>query len=248
MARPLNVDRAFAENATEKEKEKTMSNTLSDTVAAAVAGTITPEFIQTVVTEKAKSLVEDCVKSALGRYSDTGKQIEEAVTEALRVDKLDLPTYGDTVSAMLKAQIEARVTPLLAGQLAADMDELLSLAPKTIKLSEIANQMREPHESDGKYGEVITVHVAHKHGRSAQWVYLDEENHYERRQEYDCEIGLLISEDGAISAARIGGRDTKQTTWIGRSYGLTQLVRSMVACGTKIEIDEDDVITSVGDY
>jgi hypothetical protein len=37
-------------------------------------------------------------------------------------------------------------------------------------------------------------------------------------------------------------------SWIGRAHGLEQKLRAYVACGTKIVVDEDCVVTSVGDY
>ncbi|WP_164521359.1 hypothetical protein [Sphingomonas sp. ABOLF] len=206
---------------------------------------MTPEFIEKEVNSRVEKLIIESVDRALRSYSDTGKMIEKAVEEALKVERLDLPSYGAIVTQMLRAQIEARVAPLVAGQLAADMDELLGLAPKEVKLSEIADQMREEHEGKG-YGPVITVIVEHKDYGST-WLYLDEEAHHERRDKYLCKHSVLISKDGKISSARTSDRDVGKG-WIGRAHGLEQKLRAYVACGTTIILDEDAVITSVGDY
>ncbi len=219
------------------------SNLISDAVAAKM----TPEFIEKEVATRVDKLIVESVDRALRSYSDTGKLIEKAVEDALRVDRLDLPSYGSTVLQILKAQIEATVAPLVAGRLSADMQELLSLAPKSIKLSEIADEMRKEHEGGDSYGDVITVEVKHNEYGST-WIYLDEETHHERRAEMETSHRLLIGKDGIISGGWLDKRPLKDTSHIGRSYGLSQRLRAYVACGTQIIIDEDAVCTSVGDY
>ena len=218
---------------------------LGSLVSRAVAERMTPEFVEQEVIARVDKLVVQSIERALASYSDTGKQIENAVQEALKVDKLDLPRYGSTVCAILKAQIEANVSAVVSGQLAKDMDELLSLAAKEVRLSELADLMRERHD-DG-YGEVITVIVADNRYGST-WVYLDEDNHYSERDKYQCACSILVSEDGTIASARLSGKDIHSQQVIGRSYGLEQRIRSMVACGSKLILDEDAVVTSIGDY
>jgi hypothetical protein len=219
---------------------------LSTLISAAVAAKMTPDFIEKEVATRVEKLIVESVDRALRSYSDTGKLIEKAVEDALRVDRLDLPSYGAIVTQMLKTQIEARVAPLVAGRLADDMDELLKLAPKEVKLSEIADMMRESHQEG--YGPVITVIVEHNEYGST-WLYLDEEEHRERREKHRCKHSILVSKDGTISSAHTGGRDGREG-WIGSAYGhgLEQKLRAYVACGTKIILDEDAVVTSVGDY
>jgi hypothetical protein len=217
---------------------------LSTLISDAVATKMTPEFIEKEVATRVDKLIVESVDRALRSYSDTGKLIEKAVEDALKIERLDLPSYGSIVTQMLKAQLEATVAPLVAGRLAADMEELLKLAPKEVKLSEIAGFMRESHDGDS-YGDVITVIVERSEYRST-WIYLDEEAHYERRDKYKCRHSILLSEDGTISSARTSERDVGKS-WIGRAHGLEQKLRAYVACGTKIVIDEDHVVTSVGD-
>lgn len=220
---------------------------LGNVISRLVAERMTPEYVEKEVKARVDKLIEGAVDSALRTYSETGKAIEKAVEDALKVQKLDLPAYGDAVCAILKAQIELRVSDLVSGRLAEDMEELLSLAPKEIKLSKIAEEMCEQHRDEG-YGEVITV-IVERTEYGSTWIYLDEENAYDRSDKYRCAVRMLINKDGTVSSAAIEGKDpNKRVQWIGRSYGLEQKVRAYVACGTVIEIDEDDVYTSVGDY
>lgn len=219
---------------------------LSGLISAAVAAKMTPEFIEKEVDTRVGKLIVESVDRALRSYSDTGKLIEKAVEDALRVDNLDLPAYGDVVKSMIKAQVAVRVSELVAGRLAEDVEELLSLAPKEVRLSEIAEAMRSRHEGEEKWGDVITVIVGDSDYGST-WVYLDEEEHREARDKYRCKHRLLIREDGTIAGAYVGD-NANGKGWIGRAYGIDQKIRAYVACGTKIILDEDAVITSIGDY
>lgn len=219
---------------------------LGNLISQAVAARMTPEFVEAEVNARVDKLITEAVDRALRSYSDTGKLIEKEIKAALHVDRLDLPSYGSTVCAILKAQIEARVSPLVSERLAADMDELLSLVPAEVKLSEIAADMLRTHEDEG-YGEVITV-IVERNDFGSMWIYLDEGEHYSDHDKYRCDHRLLVGKDGKISCATLGGRDTKDIRYIGRSYGLEQKIRAMVACGSKLIIDEDYVVTSVGDY
>lgn len=214
-------------------------------ISNAVAARMTPDFIENEVNTRVEKLIVESIDRALRSYSDTGKLIEKAVEDALKVQSLDLPSYGHLVTQMLKTQIEATVAPLVAGRLAEDMTELLKLAPKEIKLSEIADGMRKDHSEEG-YGEVITV-IVHHNDYGSTWLYLDGENAYPDSAKYDCKYRILVSSDGLISSAYCRDEDVSKG-WIGKSYGLTQRLRAYVACGTKIIIDEDAVVTSVGDY
>ncbi len=217
---------------------------MSNLIADAVARKLTPEFIEQEIDTRVGKLVVEAVDKALRSWSDTGKLIETAIENSLRVDRLDLPSYGSTVTAILKAQIEARVSDLVAGRLAEDMDDLLKLAPKSVKLSEIAAEM--VRHRDG-YGEVITVIVEHTEYDST-WVYLDEHDVHEERDRRRAAVRLLIGKDGKIASATLDDRDINTTKVLGNRYGLAQKVRAYYAAGTVIEIDEHSVVTSIGDY
>lgn len=218
---------------------------LTNLIADAVAAKMTPQFIDEVVNDRVSKLVVDSVDKALCKYSDTGKSIEKAVEEALRVDRIDLPQYGHVVAQSLKVQIEAKVADLVAGQLAKDMDELLSLAPKEVKLSEIAQQMLDRSSAD--YGECITV-IVEPSSNGYHHIYLDEGAVYRRKDKYQCDHQISIDAEGKIYSARIDRKDLNSTQYVGRAYGLSQLIRAYVACGTQIILDEDDVCRGKGDY
>lgn len=216
---------------------------LGELISRAVAERMSSDFVQKIVLERVDKLITDAVDSALRSYSDTGKTVTKAVEEALKVNKLDLPSYGSTVAAMLKVQIEARVSELVSGRLAADMEEILGLAPKEVRLSALVAEMVE--NSSREYGECVSCIVETTEYDSA-WVYLDEQEPNLTRR--DCDITLLVSKDGKISSATIGGKSLKDTTSFGRNYGIGQKLRALYACGSKIILDESAVVLGKGDY
>ena len=227
-----------------------MTDTLTNLISTAVTAKMTPDFIEKEVNSRVDKLIVESIDRVLRGYSDTAKLIEKAVEDALRVDKLDLPSYGEVVTGMLKTQIESRVSELVAGKLAIDMEELLSIAPKEIKLSEIADGMRERYRDrhEHAYGKVISVLVEESDAVSGYHrVGLDEERD-DRRMVRDCAYQLSLDKDGKIFSASLDGRDIKSTTQLGRAYGIAQLIRGWYACGTTVILDEDDVVTSEGDW
>lgn len=219
---------------------------LASLISGAVAARMTPEFIEKQVIARTDKLVIESIDHAFRSYSDTAKLIEKAIEDALRVERLDLPTYGNMVAAMLKAQIEATVAPIIAGRLSEDVAELLKLAPASIKLSQITEDMLKQHEDDA-WGEVITA-IVERSEYGSTWVYLDEDHAHSERDKYKADYRLLIGKDGKIASATLREHDIKSSKHFGSSYGLEQRLRAYFACGTVIEIDEHAVVTAVGDY
>lgn len=222
-----------------------MTDTI-DLINKAVAETMTPDFVKTQVAARVEKLVIEAVDAALRSYSDIGKQIKEAVAASLKVNDLNLPSYGLLVTGMIEQQVKDHAGALIDARLAEDIRDLLNIAPAEIKLSEIAKDMIEGRHDDG-YGEVITVMVHHNEYGST-WLYLDEEEHRTDRDKYQCRHSLLLNKDGTISSATIDKRDLKNTQHIGRCWSLGNKIRAYYAAGTKIILDEDAVVTSVGDY
>ncbi len=223
-----------------------MTDTI-DLINKAVAETMTPEFVKTQVATRVEKLVVEAVDDALRSYSDIGKQIREAVKSSLQVNDLNLPSYGLLVTGMIEKKVKDHAGALIDARLAEDIRELLSIAPAEIKLSEIAKGMLKDHHDDDGYGQAITVIVEHNDYGTA-WLYLDEEEHRPQRDKYSCRHSLLLNKDGTISSARLDKRDLKDTHHIGRGWGLPDKIRAYYAAGTRIILDEDAVVTSVGDY
>lgn len=219
----------------------------TDLINRAVAETMTPEFVKKQLATRVEKLVIEAVDDALRSYSDIGKQIKEAVHASLKVNDLNLPSYGLLVTGMIEKQVQDHAGALIDARLAEDIRDLLNIAPAEIKLSQIAEEMIQSHHDRDGYGEIITVIVEHNDYGST-WLYLDDEDHHPVRDKYKCRHNMLLNKDGTISSAQLDKRDLKDTQHIGRGYGLPDKIRAYYAAGTRIILDEDAVVTSVGDY
>jgi hypothetical protein len=217
-------------------------------IANAIDQQMKPENIEPKISAAVEAMISDLVKNSLRTYSDNGKLIEEAIKESLKIGTLNLPSYGTTVCTILKAQIEAKVSPLISEQLTKDMDDLLNLAPKELYLSEIVKDMLERHcdYDDGCYEQDLVTCIVDRSETSTH-IYLDEDDHHEKK--YLCAISLFLDEDGSIISGstkdRIALRARSLDTSVdfGRAYSLEQKVRAWWACGTKVIVDEYEVST-----
>lgn len=220
---------------------------LAQIIRDSVTTIVTEDRVKAEVEKRIEAMVADIIKDEMRSYSDTGRAITKAVQESLKVGNINLPSYGAVVTAMLRKQIEDTVAPIVAGKLAEDMAELLNLAPKTAKLSEIVKEMLESSSAyeDGETGDLVTCIVRPTEYGSTH-IYLDEHQHYDERNYHQCDISVFISKEGTILSAserdkEFAGKSKSKS--FGRTYGLMQKLQAYYACGTVIEIDEDSVST-----
>lgn len=220
-------------------------------VHEAVDAACTEAKIREKVDARIEGLVEDVIRDQLRSYSDIGKAIETALKESLQVKNLDLPSYGEMVTTLLRKQIEAAVSPVIAGQLATDMEGILGLAPKEIKLSELVEWMMQNSSryEDGEHGDLVTCIVG-DNSYGSTWVYLDDREHYSKRDKYLCRARFLVSRDGTIFSGSCDDREIgdktstgKRTVGFGRPDELAQRLMAYHACGTVIELDVQNVST-----
>ncbi len=241
--------------------ETTPPPSFADLVQSSLNAAVTPERIAEKVNAHVEKAVDEAIADALRSWSDTGKAIAGALKNSLRVDELNLPAYGHVVTEILSRQIQARVSEVVAGKLAEDMERLLSLAPKRAKLSELVAELL------GDDGERYEVYCRIEWSEySSAWVYLSQEK---PSNKYEYDVRLLIGlpkkgddyacgevAEGKICSGTVKGSDLgkdvrfgwgtehkKQGTKFDCWFGFEQKILAMYACGTVIEIDEDAVVT-----
>lgn len=213
-----------------------MADDLNQLVVNAVTATCTPDYLKDKVQKHVDDLVKDALREALSSYGPTGKLIKEAVAKALQFNDLDLPDYSLMVAQMVRASVEQHTSTLIAEKMAEDVADMLSLAPKTIKLSEIvAGMFEDNHELDEVHCE---LDPPSEYG--SRWLSLSPER---VSSSHSADVRVLINKDGKIAAGWLAQKDLKTTKSFGNFYGLEQKIRAYYACGTVIELDEDNVTT-----
>lgn len=254
-----------------------MSDKINTDIAAlaaeALANATAPEKVREIVEREIGKTVEEAVKQSVRSYSPFGRALEKKLEEAMGINTLNIPSYGQMLTDLVQRLVQKHVSDMIGAQLEADLTDILNIAPKTIKLSEITGNMLEYH-SDG-YGPVITC-IVKDEGKydSDLWgpswtVYLDDEQHTE--VERNAKVRLRISHGirdesgppshklttGKIWSIEADGRRVtadKGAGWHGtfrqphKVYGLPERLLAYYAAGTVIEMDIDDVVTSVGDH
>lgn len=249
------------------------STDIAQLAAEALAAATAPAKVREIVEREISKTVEDAIKASVRSYSPFGRSLEKKLEDALDINDLNLPSYGQMLTDMVQRLVQKHVSDLIGARLEEDLTDILKIAPKKIRLSEITGKMLEDHSSD--YGEVITCIIENEQESDdnfwgPSWtVYLDDEQHTEAPR--DAKVKLRIRHGirdksgppshklttGTIWSIEADGRRVtadKNAGWYGtfrrphEVYGLPERLLAYYAAGTIIEIDEDNIVTSVGDY
>ena len=105
-----------------------------------------------MIETKLDKCIDDILDNMLRSYSDFGKSLREGIGNSLQVnvEELGLSGYNSIISGMIKAKVESAITGTWRVQLEADIDTMLRAAPETIKVSEIAEKIREENEDNAR--------------------------------------------------------------------------------------------------
>jgi len=207
---------------------------VTDAVRALVENGKLAAMVETHVAKLLDSILGDALRS----YGDVGKQIGEAVKQAIAIDPqaLGLEGYNLTVLAIVKQKLDAAIQKVGVEKLSKDMDELLGThAPETIKLSELVEQFKAWASQTGN--EICCTVILEEPQYHHRWLYLDAEP---RKKWNDCRFALMLGEDGHTTIFKVDGRDPKQTIIMGPLYGFEKTLFQMYAAGTKIIVDETE--------
>ncbi len=220
---------------------------LTEFILAEVHRQTGEEAVRKVVAEKIGQVVHRAVDSSMQTYGGVGQKIAKAVEKALDLDgDLDIPRYSHMVTALLRAKMDEILGDLVNKRLSEDMAEILKVAPKEVKLSEIvAELVKHEEEYSDRRGESVTCVVEESSSVSGyRHIYIDAEAD---KSKYSCDARIAVDSDGKIYGLVIGGREAKDTIVMGRMYGWRKMIFAAYACGSKLIVDEEFVCTGIGD-
>lgn len=221
------------------------ATSLSDFIVAEVHRRTSEEALRDKIGVNLNKLIEEAVRAAFS-WGDLNKQITKAVEHALAIEgRLDLPSFGNTVMALLRQKLDETVNQHIAARLDAEMTEILSLAPKEVKLSEVVKQMIADLDPDDRYGTDVTCIVEESTAVAGYFnVYLDEED---GKAKYSCDTRLQIDSEGRIFNLVMDQKDAKTTLRMG-AYGWKKPIFTAYCCGSKFIVDDQHVSTNIGDF
>lgn len=228
--------------------EPTTVENLRNSVIEEINRQATEENVQRLVEKKISEAIEYSINDAFKSWGEVGKQIDTAIKQSLQIsDRMDIPSYGVMVMAVLRQKLDERVNTLISNRLDEEMNEILSIAPRELKFSSLVEAVVERASEDmaDRYGSSITCIVEHRDS-PYDWyeVWLDEAEDTEKS---DCEIRFTVSRDGTVLSCHIDGRDPKKSVSMGAMWGYQKMLFGAYCCGSKIIMDNLDPATGIGD-
>lgn len=227
---------------------------LAEFIVAEVHRQTSEEKLRAHVEKKIGEAIEGAVNDAFRSYGSVNKQIADVVQKALDLGGtgLDVPSYGTMVLALLRTKMDATLSDIVNKRLGDEMTEILSIAPKEIKLSTIVEAMVKEASEDmsSRYGSSVTCTVEPAFPDSTILegylkVSLDEDD---RVKERECEVRLTVNKEGKITDLTLDGYDAKTTIKLGTNWGWKKALFAAYACGSTLIVDEDMCSTGIGDY
>lgn len=222
-----------------------MSNAIDTAVSQAAVDYLSSEAGQKRIRDKVVETVNSAIDETLRYSSPLRKQIDEAVSNALRLsDPLEIPSYSHMVVTYVAEQVRACTEGSIQKQVAARLKDILEPIPDEVKLSDLIEKFREQvrDKHSPEWGE-FTCRI--KDSDYGFWyLELDEDA---GKREYQCEIRMGFTREGKLYDLRFGNQDVKAEMFHGDVRGFERLVFGMHAQRSKVvrDIEESDVDTTI---
>jgi hypothetical protein len=234
---------------------------LTSFLADAVTRHTSQEAIQALVEKNIGAIVKSSVDHAMRSYGDVGKQIEKMVENALKIPgDLDVPAYGHMVLSLVHAKLDEVLNDMLRNQIGTQLDEMLSLAPPLLKLSDVVNEMRAYRKEEVRFDDErdFVVDIEEPRDPSSKyancWVKLHCEKRptssgYSSPDKYFHEVRFLANwtGEGTLGALSIDKQDVKGIYRLGHMPKWKRMVFAAWCCKTPFLIDQHDFDTSIED-
>lgn len=225
-----------------------IATNLTDLMVAEVTKQTNGPAVQLLIAKKVEETIETAVTNAFRSFGDVNKQITHIITDSLKIaDRMDIPSYGTMVMALLRTKLDERLHSLITERLDAEMNEILSIAPKELKFSELVQAIVDHASEDmrNRYGTSITCIVEENERYGGHEIWLDKDENVEKRE---CEIRITVSKDGAVLSINVDKKDPKITVRMGPMWGYQKMIYGAYCCGSKIIMDDLYPPTGIGDF
>jgi hypothetical protein len=225
---------------------------LSEFIVAEVHRQTSEDKLRALVDKKIGEAIDGAIDTAFRSYGNIYKQIEQVVQQALdiREYQLDVPAYGNMVMALLRGKLDETLSESINKRLSEEMAEILTIAPKELKLSKVVDAMVGDQDQSDRYGTSVTCIVEAAFPDSDilegyQRIYLDEADNEQPRQ---CDVSLVVNREGVITDLAVNGQDVKTAIRMGGTWGWKKSIFAAYCSGSKFIVDEDMISPGIGDY
>jgi hypothetical protein len=201
---------------------------------------LTNGTVNKIIEKSLTGMVENACDSAFSQYGDISKSIEKSIKENIKIDlkEVDFATYNHNMAVIVKDTIESALNRFGIEKINKSMQEMLTGdIPLEMKLSELIKKFKEDvFEPDD---DEISLHLDTSDSTGYVWVHFDSSS---GKDKYRCKYKLLINKENKIAIAEIGGMDRSKSLNLGGLFGFDALLFRLYSAGSKITLDEDDVI------
>jgi len=220
---------------------------LQQAVTDSFAKILATGAIEQIIEKELAATVSKIFNEELRSYSDFGKGLTEYIKSALKVDfdHLGLPGYNDFILKVVRAQVDANINNVLAGQVNDQLAALLAPPPTEITLSALVADFIEFNKRDDcgcdTRSNITLILEEPRHGM--RWVSLDADPDV---KEHETSIRFLWSDwNQTIGGLRINKKEMDKYLFVGPIYGFERKLFQMHIAGTKLIIDQeaDDIDT-----
>lgn len=222
---------------------------LQDYILAEVTRKTSEEHIRKLIDKKIDEAIQSAVDEEFRYSGNLKKQLTTAVSGALSIgDKIDVPAYGVMVMALLREKLDANISEMLNVKLASEMQDLLQIAPKELKFSDVIEKMTEHAKESGSGWGKIAVFIEESDLSCLAGHYhvgIDPDGDVKRR--YECETRFYVDDKGKISGLTVDQRDVGKVIGIAPYWGYQKMIFSAYACGSKLIMDELDPCLRYGE-
>lgn len=220
---------------------------LTDLITAEVQRQTNSDTIKQLVEKKIGDIIASTVDSSLRSYGNVGKQIEKIVADSLEIHgEIDVPAYGQMVMALLRNKMDETLSTHVNERLSAEINDILQIAPKEIKITDIVQQMIDGLDMSERYGTQITCIIEESsYSKDSYHIYLDT---LEDVRKYNCSTQLFATNGGAIHSLKIDNKDASKTIIMGSLWGWEKSLFAAYCSGSKLIMDDLDPSTAIGDY
>ncbi len=219
---------------------------LHDMLVAEVAKQTSQEAVRALVEKNIADIIKRSVDSAF-QWGSVKKSIEKSIEDALEIkEPINIPSYSNMMLGLLRGMIDERLSNLINDRLAADMEDLLGLGTKEVKISELVKQITDEAEQHERRGENITCIVEEsEYSAKCYHIYID---HEENKRKYQCELHFYVTAEGKITSLSVDGKDAKTRIHVGYMEGWKKQVFALFITGGKFVVDDTDPCTAIGDW
>lgn len=219
---------------------------LHDMLVAEVAKQTSQEAVRALVEKNIADIIKRSVDSAFS-WGDVKKSIEKAVEGALEIKApLEIPSYSNMILGLLRGMIDDRLSDLINERIATDLEDILKLGKKEIKLSELVKALIDDQDKESRYHSNVTcIVVENEYTAGYHRIYLDPD---ENTAKYSCKLQISVDSEGTIYSLTIDGKDAKTRIHVGYMAGWKKQVFALFITGGKFVLDDTDPCTSIGDW